>query len=289
MLKQKTDGIMKQVFLAAAVLCVLSVLAICYFIFTGGLPAILQIGPLRFLTGLEWSPTDIPPSFGILPMIVGTIYLTLGAAALGVPIGILSAVFMARFCPKRLYAILKPMVDLLAGIPSIIYGFFGLVLIAPVISQLFGGSGKNILTASILLGIMILPTIASVSEASIRAVPESYYEGAIALGISPERAAFGVLLPAARQGISAAVVLGIGRAVGETTAVMMVAGNQPRLTDNIFKGIRTLTTNIILEMGYSEGLHRGALVGTGLVLFVLILILNTTFVLIQKKGERMLK
>lgn len=218
-------------------------------------------------------------------MILGSIYVTAGAMILGVPVGILTAVFMAKFCPKGIYKYLKSAVDLLAGIPSVVYGFFGLVIIVPFIREVFGGNGSSILTASILLGIMILPTIIGVSESAICAVPDSYYEGAIALGASHERSVFFSILPAAKSGILAGVILGVGRAIGETMAVIMVAGNQVRMPDGILKGVRTLTANIVLEMGYAADLHREALIATAVVLFVFILIINLSFSLIKRKGN----
>jgi len=216
-------------------------------------------------------------------MILGSIYVTAGAVVMGVPVGILTAVFMARYCPKRLYRILKPAINLLAGIPSIVYGFFGLVVIVPFIRDTFGGTGSSMLTASILLGIMILPTIVGVSESAIRAVPQSYYEGGLALGASHERSIFFVMLPAAKSGIMAAVVLGIGRAIGETMAVIMVAGNQARMPAGLLKGVRTLTANIIIEMGYAAELHREALIATAVVLFVFILLINLLLSLLKRR------
>ncbi len=216
-------------------------------------------------------------------MIVGSLYVTAGALIFGVPIGILTAVFMARFCPKRLYKILKFAIHLMAGIPSVVYGFFGLVVLVPFVREIFGGRGMSVLTASILLGLMILPTIISISEASIRAVPESYYEGGLALGASHEKSVFYTVLPAAKRGIFAGVVLGLGRAIGETMAVMMVAGNQAVIPGNILSGVRTLTTNIVLEMGYSTDLHREALIGTAVVLFVFILIINLSLSLFRRR------
>ena len=218
-------------------------------------------------------------------MIVGSLYVTAGAILFGVPIGLLCAIFMARFCPKKLYKVLKPLVDLLAGIPSIVYGFFGLMVLVPLMQDLFGGSGKGILTASLLLGIMILPTIISVSESSIRAVPESYYEGALALGATRERSVFAAILPAAKSGILAGVILGVGRAIGETMAVVMIAGNQPILPTSILSGVRTMTANVVLEMGYATGLHREALIATAVVLFVFILIINLCFSLLKRRKE----
>lgn len=273
---------MHGVFLIAACVSVLAVALICIFLFANGLPAIAKIGPIKFLTGIKWKPMN--EIFGIFPMIVGSIYVTAGAILVGVPIGILCAVFMARFCPKKIYQILKPAIELMAGIPSIVYGFFGLVVIVPIIQQLTGTSGKGVLTASVLLGIMILPTIIGVSESAIRAVPESYYEGALALGDTHERSVFCAVLPAAKSGIMAGVILGVGRAIGETMAVIMVAGNQPVIPGSVLAGVRTMTANIVLEMGYAAGLHREALIATGVVLFVFILIINVLFSLI-KKGD----
>jgi phosphate transport system permease protein len=276
-MKQYKETIMKGIFFTAALTSILAVLLICIFLFANGIPAISKIGFFDFLLGRQWSPNDVPATFGIFPMILGSIYITGGAIIIGVPIGILTAIYMARFCPKGLYRILKPAVELLAGIPSVVYGFFGLVLIVPLVRSVFGGSGSSILTASILLGIMILPTIIGVSESAIRAVPEHYYEGALALGASHERSVFFAVLPAAKSGVLAAVVLGIGRAIGETMAVIMVAGNQARMPAGILKGIRTLTSNIVLEMGYAAELHREALIATGVVLFVFILLINLSF------------
>ena len=256
---------------------ILAVGLICLFLFANGLPAIFEIGPLNFLLGREWAPGNVPPSFGILPMIMGSIYITAGAILIGVPVGVFTAVFMARFCPKPMYKFLKPAVELLAGIPSVVYGFFGLVTIVPLIRYLFGGTGSSILAASVLLGLMILPTITGISESALRAVPKELYDGAVALGASHEKAVFSVILPAAKSGIVAAVVLGIGRAIGETMAVIMVAGNQARMPAGLFKGARTLTANIVLEMGYAADLHREALIATGVVLFVFILIINLLF------------
>lgn len=260
---------------------ILAVGLICLFLFANGLPAIFEIGPLNFLLGREWAPGNVPPSFGILPMIMGSIYITAGAILIGVPVGVFTAVFMARFCPKPMYKFLKPAVELLAGIPSVVYGFFGLVTIVPLIRYLFGGTGSSILAASVLLGLMILPTITGISESALRAVPKELYDGAVALGASHEKAVFSVILPAAKSGIVAAVVLGIGRAIGETMAVIMVVGNQARMPAGLFKGARTLTANIVLEMGYAADLHREALIATGVVLFVFILIINLLFAVLK--------
>ena len=230
-MRKYSESIMKIVFLLSAAVSILAVLLICWFLFSEGLPTIGEIGVLNFLTGTVWKPLE--NHFGILPMIVGSCYVTAGAIIIGVPVGLLCAIYMAKFCPGGIYRILKPAIDLLAGIPSIIYGFFGLMVIVPVIQQLTGTSGKGVLTASIMLGIMILPTIISVSEAAIRAVPESYYEGALALGATHERSVFFTTVPAAKSGIMAGIILGIGRAIGETMAVVMVAGNQPVIPESL--------------------------------------------------------
>lgn len=272
---------MKLLFFLTACVSVAAVILICIFLLVSGVPAIREIGIFKFLLGMEWRPAN--NRYGIFPMIIGSLYVTAGALVIGVPIGILTAVFMARFCPKCIYKPLKAAVNLMAGIPSVVYGFFGLVVIVPFVREVFGGRGMSVLTASVLLGLMILPTIISVSEASIRAVPESYYEGGLALGASHERSVFYTILPAAKSGIFAAVVLGIGRAVGETMAVMMVAGNQPAVPESILSGVRTLTTNIVLEMGYSTDLHREALIGTAVVLFLFILVINISLSLFKRR------
>ena len=274
---------MHVVFLLSACISILAVALICIFIFINGIPAMTEIGVFKFLSGTHWRPSN--DVYGIFPMILGSLYVTAGAIIIGVAVGILTAVFMARFCPKKLYRIIKPAVDLLAGIPSVVYGFFGLMVIVPFIRDFLGGSGSSMLAASIVLGIMILPTVISVSEAAIRAVPESYYEGALALGATHERSVFFTVVPVAKSGILAGVILGIGRAVGETMAVVMVAGNQAIIPSSVLKGLRTLTANIVLEMGYAADLHRGALIATAAILFVFILIINLTFSLIKRRSK----
>lgn len=276
------EKIMKIVFLATACVSIAAVVLICIFLFVNGVPAMLKIGVFRFLFGTKWKPAN--NIYGILPMIVGSVYVTVGALVIGVPVGILTAVFMAGFAPKWLYKIMKAAVNLMAGIPSVVYGFFGLVVLVPFVRETFGGRGVSVLTASILLGLMILPTVISVSEASIQAVPESYYEGGLALGASHERSMFCTVLPAAKSGIFAGVVLGMGRAVGETMAVMMVAGNQPVIPEKLTSGVRTLTANIVLEMGYAADLHREALIATAVVLFGFILLINLAISLLKRKG-----
>lgn len=277
---------MKFVFLAAALMSILCVALICIFLFVNGLPAIAEIGPLQFLLGQTWRPGN--DLYGIFPMIIGSIYVTGGALILGVPIALLTAIYLAFFCPRQLYRVVKPAVELLAGIPSVVYGFFGIVVLVPMvrtISEPFNGRGNSILTASILLAIMILPTIIGVVEPALRAVPRSYYEGALALGATHERSVFTAVVPAAGSGVLAGIVLGVGRAMGETMAVIMVAGNQPRMPQGIFQGIRTLTGNIVIEMGYAAGLHREALIATGVVLFIFILLINMSFSLLKRKGR----
>ena len=278
-MKKYRESIMKVVFLVAACVSILAVVLICGFLFVNGFPAIAEIGPLKFLTGLVWKPQE--GEFGILPMIVGSIYATGIAILVGVPIGLLCSVFMARFCPGKLYKILKPAISLLAGIPSIVYGFFGLVVLVPIMQSIFG-VGKSVLTAGILLGIMILPTIIEISESSIRAVPDSYYEGSLALGATHERSVYCATLPAAKSGIMAGIILGISRAM----AVVMIAGNQTVLPKSLLSGVRTMTANIVMEMGYATDLHRGALIGTGVVLFIFILLINVCFSLVKKKETK---
>lgn len=278
------EGVAKAFFMVAAGVSILAVALICVFLFANGVPAIAQIGLPDFLFGTTWRPgNDV---YGILPMIVGSVYVTAGAMIVGVPTGILCAIFLSRFASGRVARVLKPGVELLAGIPSVVYGFFGLVIIVPFIRATAPvGNGLSLLAAAIILGIMILPTIITVAQSSLDAVPRKYYEGALALGADHERATFRVLVPAAASGIVAAVVLGVGRAIGETMAVIMIAGNQPVIPESIFAGVRTMTANIVLEMGYAADLHRGALVATGVVLFVFILLITMLFNVIKKRGE----
>ena len=276
---------MKGIFILSALMSVISIVLIMYFIFAGGLPFIFEYGLKNFLLGTQWKPSNTPASYGILPMILGSIYVTIGATAIGVPIGILTATFLAKFCNDKLYKYLKPAINLMSGIPSIVYGFFGLTVIVPIMREFFGGTGMSIATASILLGIMILPTVIGMSEASIRAVPATYYEGSIALGATHERSVMKVILPAAKSGVLSSVILGIGRAIGETMAVILVAGNQPRMPKGLFKGVRTMTTNIVMEMAYAADQHREALIATAAVLFIFILIINTVFLIVKRRGE----
>ena len=282
-MKKFKERFMQVLFLLSALVSILAVALICIFLFANGIPAIREIGLWDFLSGTSWKPEQ--NIYGILPMIIGSIYVTAGAMLIGVPIGILTALFLVHFCPPKLYRFLKPAVDLLAGIPSIVYGFFGLMVIVPAIRNGLGGSGSSMLAASIVLGIMILPTIINVSESAIRAVPGSYYEGSLALGASHERSVFFTVLPAAKSGVFAAVILGMGRAVGETMAVIMVAGNQTAMPGSPLQGLRTLTANIVMEMAYAADLHRGALIATAVVLFVFILIINLSFSLMKRRAK----
>lgn len=281
---QLRENVMKWVFMFAACFSILAVFFICFYLFMNGLPAMGKIGVTNFLFGMEWKPMN--NVFGIFPMIVGSLYVTAGAIIVGVPIGILCAVYLAYFCPKKIYKIIKPSVELLAGIPSIVYGFFGLIVIVPLMQDIFGGNGKGILTASILLGIMILPTIVSVSESSLQAVPDSYYEGSLALGATHERSVYLVCLKAAKSGVLAGVILGVGRAIGETMAVIMIAGNSPIMPGSILSNVRTLTANVVLEMSYASGMHREALIATAVVLFIFILIINLSFSCIKRKEAK---
>lgn len=278
---------MQGVFFLAACASVLAVALICIFLFANGIPAMSEIGLFDFLLGKEWRPSN--DIYGILPMIMGSIYVTAGAIVIGVPIGIFTSVFMAHYCPKKIYPFLKSATELLAGIPSVVYGFFGLVVIVPLVRSYTqtrgGGNGQTMMTASIILGIMILPTIIGVTESAMRSVPEQYYEGSLALGATKERTIFRIVIPAAKSGVIAGIVLGIGRAIGETMAVIMVAGNQPRMPQGLFEGVRTMTTNIVMEMGYAADLHREALIATAVVLFVFILIINGCVSLLNRRSR----
>lgn len=274
------ESAMRVVFLLAACVSIACVALICVYLLGNGIPTMAEIGLDNFF-GRVWKPgKDL---YGIFPFILGSIYVTAGAMVVGAPLGVLCAVYLAYFCPRRLYRVLNPAVRLMAGIPSIIYGFFGLMVIVPVMQKLTGTSGKGLLTASLLLGIMILPTIIGTAEPALRAVPRSYYEGALALGATHERSTFSTVLPAAKSGVLSGVILGVGRAIGETMAVIMIAGNQTRMPGGLLDGLRTMTSNIVLEMGYSTGLHRRALIATGVVLFVFILIINTCFSLMKRR------
>ena len=289
------EAVMQGVFTACACISILAVVLICVFLFANGVPTIFEIGPLDFLVGTTWKPgNDI---YGILPMILGSIYVTAGAILVGVPIGLLTAIYMSRFASPAVNKVMLPAVQLLAGIPSVVYGFFGMVVMVPAVQAMVksdffrhvlgvrGGKGMSLFTAALLLGIMILPTIITVSKTSLDAVPASYYEGSLALGATHERSVFFAVLPAAKSGVLSAVILGIGRAIGETMAVVMVAGNQTWMPQGLFQGLRTMTSNIVIEMGYAADLHREALIATGVVLFVFILLINLCFSLVKGGGN----
>lgn len=271
-MKNRKGKLSERIFLVIA-LSTLSVLAlITVFIIIKGVPVIAKVGVFNFIFGMKWAPSQ--GAFGIFPMIVGSVAVTLGAAILGVPIAICCSIFLAEFAPVKFRNIFRPAIQLLAGIPSVVYGFWGVIFIVPFIRNYLGGPGLSILAGSIILAIMILPTVISITEVSILALPRHYKEGALALGLTHWQAIRSLLLPAAKSGIVAAVILGIGRAIGETMAVIMVLGNAVALPSSILDPVRTLTTNIGIEMGYASGEHQEALFATGIVLFIIIMILN---------------
>ena len=277
------EGAAQFVFTLTACISILAVILICVFLFANGIPGMTNIGIWNFLSGQKWKPGN--EIFGILPFILGSIYVTAGALIVGVPAGLLTAIFMSRFASQKMVKMMRPAVSLLAGIPSVVYGFFGLVVLVPLVRELFGGTGSSLLTACVLLGMMILPTIITVSESALNAVPASYYEGALALGATHERSVFHVVLPAAKSGVMAGIILGIGRAIGEATAVMMVAGNRTAMPKGLLKGVRTLTSNIVMEMGYAVDLHREALIATAVVLFVFILMINLLTSILKRRNR----
>jgi len=284
MKKSLNDKISERVFLVLALSSISALALITLFIVIQGAPIIGNVGLFRFIFGMTWAPSQ--GEFGIFPMIVGTLAVTLGAMVLGVPIGICSAIFLAEFAPAPVRNMFRPAIQLLAGIPSVVYGFWGLIFIVPLIRDYLGGPGLSILAGSIVLAIMILPTVISITEVSIIALPRTYKEGALALGMSHWQAIYSVQLPAAKSGIVAAVILGTGRAIGETMAVIMVLGNAPALPRSILDPVRTLTTNIGIEMGYATGDHRQALFATGIVLFIIIMALNSTAQYITRKKKQ---
>ena len=268
--------------IAFSAVTILAVITI--FIFAEGTPIMFRYGVKKFLLGLDWYPTE--KSFGLLPMITGSLMVTLGALVLGVPFGLACAIFLTEFSSKRLRRVIKPVIELLAGIPSVVYGFMGVVILVPFIRETLGGPGLSVLAASIILGIMILPTIISISIDSLLAVPSTYRDGSIAMGATRWQTVRMVLLPAARSGIIASIILGMGRAIGETMAVIMIAGNAISIPRSILAPVRTLTSNIALEMGYASGEHREALFATGVILFIIIMILNTLANITSAKRAR---
>jgi phosphate ABC transporter permease protein PstC len=270
---ERNERLVRLALLAIAFSAVSVLAVITAFIFTEGVPIMFKYGFKSFLGGTNWYPSE--KSFGLLPMIVGSLMVTLGALVIGVPLGLSCAVFLTEFSSKRLRRIIKPVIELLAGIPSVVYGFMGVVLLVPFIRRTFGGPGLSVLAGAVILGIMILPTIISITIDSLLAVPPAYREGSIALGATRWQTTKMVLFPAARSGIVASIILGMGRAVGETMAVIMVAGNAVAVPGSLLAPVRTLTSNIALEMGYASGEHRQALFATGVILFVIIMVLNT--------------
>ena len=285
------ENIASKSFLTITLISIISLLVIMFFIFFTSTEFFKDYGLIEFVTGSKWKPTNNPSLYGILPMIAASFMVTLGAIVLGLPIGLGTAIFMAYFCPDKIYKPLKSVINLMSGIPSIVFGLFWLMTIVPLVRKLqiniYGsGDGLTAFTAMTLLAVMILPTIIGLSETSIRSVPKSIYQGALAVGASHERAVLTTVVPAAKSGIFASLILGIGRAIGETMAVVMVAGNQPRIPKGIFTGLRTMTANIVLEMNYAAGDHKKALIATGAVLFVFILILNLAFNLVYSKGDK---
>lgn len=295
--KQKVYGMVsKACFIVCACVSVLAILSITAYLFATGIPGMAEVGVFRFLFGTTWAPTNesLPVSerFGILPMIVGSLYVTAGAVVVGVFLGVFSAVFIARFCPKKLKGAVRQVIHLLAGLPSVIFGFFGMAVLVPLLkdfAQMLGignrVTGNGVLACSLVLGLMILPTVISLTVNAIESREEGYFLGALALGATKEQAVFKVLVPASQSGILTGAVLGMGRALGETMAVVMVCGNTPGFPQSLFHNMRTLTANIVAEMGYADGLHRKMLLATGLVLFVFVLILSLSVNLLRRKEK----
>lgn len=279
------ERVIEGMLFIAALGAILMLGVITFFIFESGVPLIAQVGLWEFLSGTVWSPTEDPARFGILPMILGSLWLTLGALLLGVPLGLAVAVFMVELAPPSLAAAMRPAVQLLAGIPSVIYGFVGLTFLAPFVRQVFGGPGLSVLTGTIILGIMILPSIIAISEDALRAVPRAIRDGAVAMGATQWQVIWRVLVPAARSGIVAAVILGMGRALGETIAVIMMIGNALTIPRSPLQSTTTMTSNIALELAYASGEHREALFAIGVVLFVFIMVLNGAATLFVRRGS----
>lgn len=278
------EQLMEKLLMASAAISILVIVLITIFIFSRGIPLLAQVGVRNFLLGLDWSPTR--GAFGIGTMLAGSLTVTLTALLWAVPLGLMAAIFMAEIAPPPIGQAMGRLVELLAGIPSVVYGFFGLIVIVPFIREHLGGSGMSVLAGAIILGVMILPTIINISRDAIVAVPQEYREGSLALGATHHQTIRRVVIPAARSGIITAIILGMGRAIGETMAVVMVTGNSTILPDSLLSPVRTLTSNIVLEMGYATGDHQAALFATGAVLFVFIVILNLAVNLSVKAGAR---
>ncbi len=284
-LKKIKEQIMYGVFIIATIVFILAVLIIFLFVINQAWPAFAKIGFFKFIFGLNWSPTGTNASFGIFPMIVGTIYVTVGALLLSVPIGLLTAIFIAYYCPLKVYKPLKLIVNILTGIPSVIFGFFGLEVISPIIGEL-GGSPLCWLTASIILSVMVLPTIINLSENALKALPKTYFEGSVALGATKERTIIFTQIPAAKSGIMGGIILALARVVGETVAVSLIAGNSPIIPNSILQGITTLSSAIVNELDYASGMHLNALYGMAAVLFVLIFLITLTLLILRNLSEK---
>jgi phosphate ABC transporter permease protein PstC len=280
-MKQLGDKLTRGILMAIAFSAIASLALIAVFIFKEGIPCILKVGLQDFLFSSDWRPQS--GHFGIASMILASLWVTFGAMIIGAPLGIAGAIFLNEFVPRTVMRIIKPMIELLAGIPSVVYGFIGVMVLAPLVRSHLGGPGLSVLTASVILGVMILPTVISISTDAIGSVPNSYREGALALGATRWQAVYMVILKAAKSGITASVILGMGRAIGETMAVMMAAGNALKVPHSLLDSTRTLTANIALEMGFATGLHRQALFATGIVLFLVIMILNGLAMAAMKK------
>jgi phosphate transport system permease protein len=275
------EKIIEKILLLIALSSISILALIAIFIFGEGLPLIWKIGPKAFLLGERWVPSQ--GSFGILPMIVGSFWVTTGALLLGIPLGLACAIFLCEWTPPLIGMFLRPAIQLLAAIPSVIYGFWGLVVLVPLVRNYLGGPGLSILSGSLILGFMILPTIISISEDALKALPPSYKAGGLALGATHWQTIWRVLIPAARSGIVASIILGMGRAIGETMAMIMILGNAVKMPTSFLDSARTLTTNIGIEMGYASGDHRQALFATGVVLFFIIMILNSLAIVLSRR------
>ena len=280
---ERGERLIRLALLVVAFSAVSILLVITLFIFSEGTPIMFRHGLSKFLFSLDWFPLE--KSYGLLPMIIGSLFVTAGSLVIGVPFGLSCAIILTEFSSPRLCRILKPVIELLAGIPSVVYGFIGVVILVPFIRDRLGGPGLSVLAASIILGIMILPTIISISIDSLEAVPRSYREGSIALGATRWQTTRMVMFPAAKSGIIASIILGMGRAIGETMAVIMIAGNAAAIPRSLLDPVRTLTSNIALEMGYAAGEHREALFATGVILFIIIMVLNTIANLTSKRRK----
>lgn len=274
------DEVMKYIFFICSIFAVVVVFSICLFIFIYSVPLFRETGFFKFISGMDWQPSN--NKFGIFPMIVGSLYVTVLSTLIGGGFGLFTAIYISMFCPKKLKIVLSQIIDLLAGIPSIVYGFFGMIVLVPFLKNISPNEvGEGVLASSIILGIMILPTITSISRYNLEAVYKYYYDGAVALGSTHSQAVFGVIVKAAKSGIFSAMVLGMGRAVGETMAVMMIAGNAPFIPKDLFSYFRTMTINIALEMGYATGIHRSSLIATAFILLLFILLLNIILYIIK--------